>query len=261
MTADLERGPDGGRTQALSGEGASRCCQHTEGFVVVGHARQRPCPPERRSTATPRRTSRSSVPATRGFGPRTTCRASTRACGSWCSRARSPGSARPAATAAGARRSSRPRTAASRKSTGCRRPARCTRRCAPRSTRWAKRRPRSASTATSPRAGRCPWRGAKRNSQRASDELAAARDLGLGRDDLRLIGADEARRELGVTGVLGALVNPHCAAIHPARLVRGLADSVEKAVGEAVRIHPRSGHLSLTGCSTAPEAPFAQTSS
>ena len=30
-----------------------------------------------------RRTSRSSVPATRAFGPRTTCRASTRACGSW----------------------------------------------------------------------------------------------------------------------------------------------------------------------------------
>ncbi len=64
--------------------------------------------------------------------------------------------------------------------------------------------------------------------ERAQHELTAARDLGLASDDLRLIGAEEARREVGATGVLGALVNPHCAALHPARLVRGLAEAVEQ---------------------------------
>jgi glycine/D-amino acid oxidase-like deaminating enzyme len=64
--------------------------------------------------------------------------------------------------------------------------------------------------------------------ERASHEVAAARELGIGEDDIRLVDADEARRELGVTGVLGAVVNPHCAAIHPARLCRGLARAVER---------------------------------
>ena len=64
--------------------------------------------------------------------------------------------------------------------------------------------------------------------ERAGHEVAAARDLGFSENDLRLIGAEEARREVGMTDVLGALVNPHCAALHPARLVRGLAESVEQ---------------------------------
>jgi glycine/D-amino acid oxidase-like deaminating enzyme len=64
--------------------------------------------------------------------------------------------------------------------------------------------------------------------ERASHEVAAARELGMGEDDIRLVDADEARRELGVTGVLGAVVNPHCAALHPARLCRGLARAVER---------------------------------
>ena len=53
-------------------------------------------------------TSRSSAPATPGCGPPTTCWRSTPPC-EWCSWSpRSPASARPAATAAGARRSSPP---------------------------------------------------------------------------------------------------------------------------------------------------------
>jgi len=59
-------------------------------------------------------------------------------------------------------------------------------------------------------------------------ELAEARELGVGEEDLYWVGADEARSLMNATDVVGALVTPHCAAIHPARLVRGLARSVER---------------------------------
>jgi glycine/D-amino acid oxidase-like deaminating enzyme len=64
--------------------------------------------------------------------------------------------------------------------------------------------------------------------ERAKEGLEAARRVGATEEDLRLLGPDEARRELNATEVHGALVTPHCAAIHPARLTRGLADSVEE---------------------------------
>jgi glycine/D-amino acid oxidase-like deaminating enzyme len=64
--------------------------------------------------------------------------------------------------------------------------------------------------------------------RRAHDELAAARALGFGEDDLRWVEGDDARSLLGADGVIGALVTPHCAAIQPARLARGLADAVER---------------------------------
>ena len=63
--------------------------------------------------------------------------------------------------------------------------------------------------------------------EQAAREVAAARELGIGEEDIRLVAAEEARSELGATDVLGAIVNPHCAALHPARLCRGLASSVE----------------------------------
>ena len=67
--------------------------------------------------------------------------------------------------------------------------------------------------------------------RRAQAEVAAARALGIGPDDLDLIGPDEARARLGATSVLGATTTPHCARIHPARLVRGLARAVERLGG------------------------------
>jgi glycine/D-amino acid oxidase-like deaminating enzyme len=63
--------------------------------------------------------------------------------------------------------------------------------------------------------------------EQAKDEVASARELGIGEEDIRLVGADEARSELGATDVLGGIVNPNCAALHPARLCRGLASAVE----------------------------------
>jgi glycine/D-amino acid oxidase-like deaminating enzyme len=48
------------------------------------------------------------------------------------------------------------------------------------------------------------------------------------KDEQGFLGADAARGICGATGVLGGLYSPDCAAIHPARLVRGLAQAVER---------------------------------
>lgn len=72
--------------------------------------------------------------------------------------------------------------------------------------------------------------------ERARAQVAAARRWGFGEADLALLGTDEARARLQATRVLGATYTPHCAAIHPARLVRGLARAVERA-GVTVHEH------------------------
>ncbi len=63
---------------------------------------------------------------------------------------------------------------------------------------------------------------------RALAEVDGAHALGMTEDDLRWLGADEARELVGATDVLGATFTPHCAAIQPALLARGLADAVER---------------------------------
>jgi glycine/D-amino acid oxidase-like deaminating enzyme len=82
--------------------------------------------------------------------------------------------------------------------------------------------------------------------RRARAEVAAARAWGRGEDDLRLLDAAEARGRLSATGVLGGTYTPDCAAIHPARLVRGLARAVERLGGqvfEQTRVREiRPGH-------------------
>ncbi len=63
---------------------------------------------------------------------------------------------------------------------------------------------------------------------RAMAEVDQARAYGFAERDLALLGADEASAHCGATKVLGGTYTPHCAAIHPARLVRGLARAVER---------------------------------
>ncbi|MBK9178062.1 MAG: FAD-dependent oxidoreductase [Acidimicrobiales bacterium] len=81
---------------------------------------------------------------------------------------------------------------------------------------------------------------------RVRASVTEARELGVPHDDLRWLDAPEARREVAADGVLGAAVTPHCAAIHPARLARGLADAVARRGGQvfeatpALAIEPRS---------------------
>jgi glycine/D-amino acid oxidase-like deaminating enzyme len=64
--------------------------------------------------------------------------------------------------------------------------------------------------------------------ERARQEVEEARAFGFGEPDLRLLNAANACRLAGATGVLGGTFAPHCAAIHPARLARGLADVVRR---------------------------------
>jgi glycine/D-amino acid oxidase-like deaminating enzyme len=61
---------------------------------------------------------------------------------------------------------------------------------------------------------------------RARADVREARAFGFGADDLRLLTADEARGLAGATSVHGGTFTPHCAAIHPARLARGLAHAL-----------------------------------
>jgi glycine/D-amino acid oxidase-like deaminating enzyme len=58
--------------------------------------------------------------------------------------------------------------------------------------------------------------------------VESEREWGLGEDDLRLLEPDELRARIRIAGALGASFTPHCARIHPARLVRGLADAAER---------------------------------
>ncbi|HEX2180704.1 MAG TPA: FAD-dependent oxidoreductase [Rubrobacteraceae bacterium] len=56
------------------------------------------------------------------------------------------------------------------------------------------------------------------------------RELGL-EADCRLLNEEEISRRVRITKARGALYDPHCATIHPARLVRGLARAVERLGG------------------------------
>jgi glycine/D-amino acid oxidase-like deaminating enzyme len=65
--------------------------------------------------------------------------------------------------------------------------------------------------------------------ERVHELLKYYRTWGFGEEDYRWLPADEASARLNATKVLGSGYTPHCAAIHPARLVRGLAETVEHA--------------------------------
>jgi glycine/D-amino acid oxidase-like deaminating enzyme len=64
--------------------------------------------------------------------------------------------------------------------------------------------------------------------ERARQEIEEYREFGFTEADHRLLDPDEAKKHVNATQVLGATYTPHCAAIHPARLVRGLAEAVER---------------------------------
>ena len=64
---------------------------------------------------------------------------------------------------------------------------------------------------------------------RAQAEVDHAR--AWGDDDLRLLDAAETAEHVEADGVLGSTYTPWCAAIHPLKLVRGLAETVERLGG------------------------------
>jgi glycine/D-amino acid oxidase-like deaminating enzyme len=61
--------------------------------------------------------------------------------------------------------------------------------------------------------------------ERARDEVRESSEYGLGTE---LLDAAAARSRLNATGVVGATYTPHCAAVQPAKLARGLADVVAR---------------------------------
>jgi glycine/D-amino acid oxidase-like deaminating enzyme len=79
-------------------------------------------------------------------------------------------------------------------------------------------------------------------ADRISAGVRARHDLGLSADDVRWVDADEARRFCNATDVVGGWFNAHVAAIHPCRLVRGLAEAVERLGGT---IHEETAVLSI----------------
>ena len=76
----------------------------------------------------------------------------------------------------------------------------------------------------------------------ARAQVAAARAWGRDERDLRLLDQREARARLNARGLLGGTFTEDCAAIHPARLVRGLARAVERRGGT---IHERTRATAL----------------
>lgn len=63
---------------------------------------------------------------------------------------------------------------------------------------------------------------------RAEAQVVESRAWGDTDADLRLLSAAEAGEVAAAAGALGATYTPHCARLHPAKLVRGLAAAVER---------------------------------
>ena len=64
--------------------------------------------------------------------------------------------------------------------------------------------------------------------ERVKSELSDEREWGFGPEDFRWVDPGELEERIRIPGVLGARFTPHCARIHPARLARGLAETVER---------------------------------
>ncbi|MFD2764154.1 NAD(P)/FAD-dependent oxidoreductase [Micromonospora eburnea] len=79
---------------------------------------------------------------------------------------------------------------------------------------------------------------------RARAAVAEAREYGLADEDLVLLDAAEAAVRCQADGVRGGTYTPHCAAVHPAKLVRGLAGAAER---RGVRIFERTPVTAVRG--------------
>jgi len=79
---------------------------------------------------------------------------------------------------------------------------------------------------------------------RLRKELEYLQGLGFGEEDYRWLGQDELQGTLKVDQALAGIHMQHCAAIHPSRLARGLAASVE---GLGVSIYEKSPVLEFSG--------------
>lgn len=80
--------------------------------------------------------------------------------------------------------------------------------------------------------------------------LESLRQWGFEEGDVEWLEADAARKRAAVAGTHGAVYTPHCASIHPWRLVTGLAKAVERrgvTIYEHSRVRAISPGMVLTG--------------
>ncbi len=75
-------------------------------------------------------------------------------------------------------------------------------------------------------------------ARRLRAEVDEDRRWGLAGDDIWWLGRAEVRARVDVPGALGASFTPHCARIHPAKLVRGVADAAERAGAQIYEATP-----------------------
>jgi glycine/D-amino acid oxidase-like deaminating enzyme len=75
--------------------------------------------------------------------------------------------------------------------------------------------------------------------ERENNDIARMQSFGFAADDYRMLSRTEALERCGASGVVGASFTPHCAALHPARLARGLARVVER-MGATIYEHTRA---------------------
>jgi glycine/D-amino acid oxidase-like deaminating enzyme len=80
--------------------------------------------------------------------------------------------------------------------------------------------------------------------ERIRTGLEARRARGIGEADMWMLGAEEIAKRVRIAGVLGGAFTPHCARVHPGRLVRGLARACAR---RGVRIHERSPAREIAG--------------
>jgi glycine/D-amino acid oxidase-like deaminating enzyme len=73
--------------------------------------------------------------------------------------------------------------------------------------------------------------------RRLRETVDEHRSWGENEDDVRILERDELARRVRIDGALAATYSPHCAAVQPARLVRGLAAAVERL---GVRIYEQT---------------------
>ena len=79
-------------------------------------------------------------------------------------------------------------------------------------------------------------------ARRQAAQVAHEHELGLNADEIRLLSADEAREHGRATGVLSGIFYAPCAAVDPARLVRGLAEAVER---HGAKIHEQTAVVAI----------------
>jgi glycine/D-amino acid oxidase-like deaminating enzyme len=90
-------------------------------------------------------------------------------------------------------------------------------------------------------------------SSRLRDSVASARGRGLGEEDLRELSREELAARVHVAGAHGATFSPHVARVHPAKLLRGLAATVERlgvTIHEGTPVTEIRPHAALTPAGT-----------